>query len=275
MGRYKYQEGKIIAVEGCDGSGKSTQAKLIVDLLTKEQDRPVKLVKFPQYDTKSGQLIDMLLKGQIPEQTPYTTAMLFASNKREMAETMAQWRSLGNIVVVDRYVCSNMAYQGARSLELDTFNKNNYRASSRHIEMIDYICQLEYGLNKMPVEDYVVYLQPIPDVAATRLKTRVAKIPQLDVTGKPIPSLPKIMDLDTYEQDKSLQDRVRWVYGQLREMSKHVNGPVYTGQNVRPVKWITYVDEGQWKPEVVCYRIAERLLGPEFMDIERGEILIY
>jgi dTMP kinase len=144
------RKGKLIVIDGGDGSGKTTQAKLLVDYLKKKQVA-VKYVDFPQYKRSfHGKTVGKLLKGEfgnMNEVSPYLASLAYAldraSVKREMDEFLAQ----GGVIIANRYATSSMAHQAAK-LKTD---KEKY-------DFLKWVYELEYKVHKIPKENLVVYL---------------------------------------------------------------------------------------------------------------------
>src|SRR6056297_4195208 len=108
---------KFIVLEGLDGSGKSTQ----VDLLKGFFDRRsinYKFLHFPQTETPYfGEMIARFLRGEfgdIDQVDPYLVAMLYAGDRFSAENDIREWLNIGSIVMVDRYVMSNIAFQCAK-----------------------------------------------------------------------------------------------------------------------------------------------------------------
>lgn len=109
--------GKIIAIEGIDGSGKNTQAKLLVDNLRK-QGFDVEFMSFPCYEeTMFGKEIGAYLNGDfgsLDEVHPKLAALLYAGDRLEKKAFIKETIEQGKILVIDRYVSSNIAHQGSK-----------------------------------------------------------------------------------------------------------------------------------------------------------------
>ena len=100
--------GKFVVIEGLDGSGKSTQSKLLTERLKKE-GREVVTIDFPQYGTKSAGLVEEYLNGKYgtAEQVgPYRASVFYACDRYDASSKIKKWLSEGKIVVSDRYIVS-------------------------------------------------------------------------------------------------------------------------------------------------------------------------
>ncbi|MFA5444032.1 MAG: thymidylate kinase [Bacteroidales bacterium] len=107
----------LIVLEGLDGAGKSTQLKAM-QAYFKERRQAVNYMHFPCYDTPVyGTLIARFLRGDcgsIDKVDPYLVSLLFAGNRYEMSSRIREWLAAGNVVLLDRYVYSNIAFQCAK-----------------------------------------------------------------------------------------------------------------------------------------------------------------
>jgi dTMP kinase len=107
----------FIVIEGLDGSGKSTQLKLLKKYLD-EQHIPYHFLHFPRTDDGLfGDLVARFLRGDLgknDEVNPYLVGLIYAGDREHSKNTINQWITTGNLVIVDRYVHSNMAFQGAK-----------------------------------------------------------------------------------------------------------------------------------------------------------------
>ena len=108
---------KLFVIEGVDGSGKSTQIKLLSEFLT-GKGYSCEFLHFPRTDAPYfGELIARFLRGEfgsLNEVDPYLVAMLYAGDRRDASELIGEWLGKGKIVLLDRYTYSNIAYQCAK-----------------------------------------------------------------------------------------------------------------------------------------------------------------
>ncbi|NMB50929.1 MAG: thymidylate kinase, partial [Bacteroidales bacterium] len=102
---------KLIVIEGIDGSGKSTQIKLLKDYLTQRGYR-CEFLHFPQTDAPFfGELISRFLRGEfgtLDKVDPWLVAMLYAGDRKDASNLIRGWLENGNLVLLDRYTYSNI-----------------------------------------------------------------------------------------------------------------------------------------------------------------------
>jgi dTMP kinase len=119
------KKGVFICLEGLDGSGKTTQAKLLVKKLKKTHDA------IYTSEPSQGPIGNLIRKSYLYANnrlSPYVEALLFAADRIEHVENeIIPALNKGLVVISDRYVFSSLAYQGAGEVNLDwiqTINKN-------------------------------------------------------------------------------------------------------------------------------------------------------
>jgi dTMP kinase len=109
-------QGRLIAFEGLDQSGKQTQAEWLLAALQRA-GHTVQTVSFPDYATSIGIEIGQALQGQ-RTYGPDVLQLLYIANRYEHAPMVRDWLSAGAIVVADRYAASSLAYGDAQGLDL-------------------------------------------------------------------------------------------------------------------------------------------------------------
>ena len=152
------RRGKLIVLEGIDGSGKRTQ----LDLLARELDargHTIHRISFPRYESFFGKLVGRYLNGEfgpLSAVDPHFSAMLYAGDRFEAKPEMESALAAGKFVLADRYVGSNLAHQAERV------------PPERRAEFSAWLRRLEYALYGLPEEDLVIYLR-VPFQEAQRL----------------------------------------------------------------------------------------------------------
>ena len=150
-------KGKLIVIEGLDGSGKGTQAGELVKNLA-ARGAQVRKISFPNYASDSSALVKMYLGGQFGSNpgdvNAYAASTFFAvdryaSFKQDWGEFYAQ----GGILVADRYTTSNAVHQCSKLPE------------EQWDEFLEWLFRFEYDLLGIPAPDTVVYLNVDPAVS--------------------------------------------------------------------------------------------------------------
>jgi dTMP kinase len=141
---------RFLVIEGLDGSGKSTQLNLLREYL-EQRSVPFMYLHFPRLEEGVyGKLVARFLRGEMgPNETvdPYLVALLFAGDRADAAGMIRSWMDEGYLVIADRYVYSNVAFQCAK------LNKAADQARLR-----DWILDFEFAYNKLPRPDINLYL---------------------------------------------------------------------------------------------------------------------
>src|SRR5690348_15314405 len=150
--------GKLIVIEGVDGAGKGTQAELLARAF-EQRALPFVRLSFPKYESPFGRLIARFLNGEfgpLAAVDAHFSALLYAGDRFEAKPELEAALNAGRSVLLDRYIASNLAHQGARV------------PADRRPEFISWLRQLEYGTYGLPAEDLVIYLR-IPAQEGYRL----------------------------------------------------------------------------------------------------------
>lgn len=140
----------FIVLEGLDGAGKSTQIRMLRQLLA-ERGVESEYVHFPRFDAPVyGELIARFLRGEfggVNEVDPYLVALLFAGDRAAAGPQIRAWIAEGKAVVLDRYVYSNVGFQCAK-----------LPAGERRDRLAQWILDLEFGYNDLPRPDLSLFL---------------------------------------------------------------------------------------------------------------------
>ncbi len=223
------KEGKLIVVEGTDGSGKTVQTDLLTERLSKEGYQ-VQMTDFPQYGKSFfANMIERYLQGEFgwPQELrdhlkkhpclieknstsgsnkidyfesrpnevgPYLASLLYAGDRWEAKSLMCKWLEEGNIVISNRYVCSNMAHQGAKISDV-VERKRFYK----------WIETLEHEVYSVPKADFTIYLHVPVEISQELIKTRLRESEGLK------------SKMDLHEKDTEYLKRVRDAYIELAD----------------------------------------------------------
>lgn len=109
-------QGLFLVVEGSDGSGKTTQFRLLTERL-KAVGHEVEIFKFPQHGESSSYFVNSYLSGEYGPATqvsPYTASLFYALDRYHASSKIRKALSSGKVVIADRYAGSNMAHQGSK-----------------------------------------------------------------------------------------------------------------------------------------------------------------
>ena len=156
------RRGRFIVFEGIDGAGKTTQTKLLLNYLKKIK-RKAAFIHFPQYQTKSGGLIENYLQGQYGKIGSYQASVFYAADRFDGGLRIRKWLKDGYIVIADRYFASNIGHQGGK-----------IKAKKEREKFFYWLYDFEYKLFKIP-KPTVSFLLMMPPSVAQKLKMMLIK----------------------------------------------------------------------------------------------------
>lgn len=156
--------GKLIVLEGLDGSGKATQSRLLTAALERE-GRRVRRISFPDYESNASWPVRMYLGGEFgpkPEDVnAYAASVLYAVDR--FASCRKDWGAFyqeGGLLIADRYTTSNAVHQCSK---LPRESWDGY---------LEWLFDLEYEKIGIPAPDAVFYLEVDPAVSQRLLSSR-------------------------------------------------------------------------------------------------------
>lgn len=156
--------GKLIVIEGLDGSGKATQTKLLQEYLA-AQGISVRRVSFPDYESDSSALVKMYLAGTFGDKpgdvNAYAASSFYAVDR--YAGFKKDWGAFyenGGVIVADRYTTSNAIHQCSK---LDKEQWDTY---------LDWLFDFEYDLLGIPAPNVVIYLKVDPEISQKLMSGR-------------------------------------------------------------------------------------------------------
>ena len=184
----------LIVLEGLDGAGKSTQVRLFREYLASVCPT-LEYIHFPRYDAPVyGDLIGKFLRGgfgSIDSVHPQLVALLFAEDRRDAAGLLRSWTDQGHVVVLDRYVYSNIAFQCAKLAD-----------PQEAAELRDWILDLEYVRFGIPRPTLNLFLDVPVEFVDAKLRQNRQGGDRRYLEGKS----------DIHEADIAFQIRVRDLY---------------------------------------------------------------
>ena len=156
--------GKLIVIEGTDGSGKSTQFKKLTERVTSEGIAFQKLV-FPQYSEPSSALIRMYLGGEFgtnpSDVNAYAASAFYAVDRfASYKKSWGQWYDNGGLILSDRYTTSNAVHQASKE------------PAEKRQDYLKWLYEFEYEKLGMPAPDLVIYLDVPTDFSEKMMRKR-------------------------------------------------------------------------------------------------------
>lgn len=156
--------GKLIVIEGLDGSGKSTQLDLLPKNLLKNGIES-KTVSFPDYDSDSSALVKMYLGGEFGKKpsdvNAYAASLFYAVDRfASYKKTWGQYYNKNGVIISGRYTTSNAVHQTSKMPEADWQG------------FLDWLYDLEYNKVGIPKPDKVIFLDMPVEVSQKLLLGR-------------------------------------------------------------------------------------------------------
>ena len=158
--------GKLIVLEGTDGSGKSTQFRLLSQWL-QDQGTPFKHIVFPRYDQESSALIRMYLGGQFgsnpADVSSYAASAFYAVDRyASYRQDWGNWYESGGLILSDRYTTSNAVHQTSKE------------PADKQPEFLRWLYEFEYDKLGLPRPDLVIYLDVPTAYSEKMMRSREA-----------------------------------------------------------------------------------------------------
>ena len=158
--------GKLIVIEGTDGSGKSTQFQLLTQRLARE-GRQFRQLEFPQYSEPSSALITMYLNGEFGKKAgdvnAFAATAFFAVDRyASYKKFWGKWYENGGLVVTGRYTTSNAVHQASKEPE------ENWAGYWK------WLSEFEYDQLGLPCPDLTIYLDVPTDYTEKMMRRREA-----------------------------------------------------------------------------------------------------
>ncbi len=184
----------LIVLEGLDGAGKTTQVKLLQEMLTARGER-YEYLHFPRFGAPVyGDMIARFLRGEFGELErvdPYIVALLFAGDRADAGPMIDSWLAEGKFVILDRYVNSNIAFQCAK-----------YDDPARREELKSWILDTEFVQFGIPRPDMSLFLDVPFEFTSSKLSEARSGEDREYLRGA----------RDIHEESLDFQKRVREMY---------------------------------------------------------------
>lgn len=188
---------KFVAIEGLDGAGKSTQVKLLASYFDAHKIK-YRYLHFPRTGSGIyGEMVASFLRGEfgsVNDVNPYLVALIYAGDRNDAKAQLKNWIKNDYVLLIDRYVYSNIAFQCAKIQDFE--NK---------LKLQDWILQFEYVHNKIPKPVISIYLDV--DFSTIRSRLKIVR------TGSERDYLNE--NIDIHENSLDLQRSVKHEYSRL------------------------------------------------------------
>ncbi|MFA7286461.1 MAG: type IV secretion system DNA-binding domain-containing protein [Patescibacteria group bacterium] len=155
-------KGRLIVIDGTDGTGKTTQTKLLVTRL-RAAGKKVAIADFPRYGLPSAYFVEQYLNGRYGAAAtvdPHAASLFYALDRYDAKRMLLRELAAGKIVVSNRYVSANMGHQGGKITN-----------ASKRREFFRWLDWLEHDLLGLPRPDKTILLH-VPAAMAQRLVDR-------------------------------------------------------------------------------------------------------
>lgn len=214
-------KGKLIVLEGIDGSGKSSQYKLLCERM-KSDGIDYNHIVFPRYHEPSCALINLYLQGKFGSDpndvNAYTASTFYAVDR--FASYRDDWGEKyenGAFIISDRYTSSNAVHQGSKlpESELPAF--------------FTWLADLEYDKMELPRPDLVIYLDVDIDTSLARMKRRQdATATKADIHERNVGYLTRCLRTADIAADYFGWTRIKQKNGDVERSMEDINDEIYS-----------------------------------------------
>lgn len=160
------KNGKLVVIDGTDGSGKGTHAGMLIERLTREHRR-VQLADFPQYGKASAYFVEKYLRGEYGTAESvgaYRASLFYALDRYDASFGMREWLNQGGIIISNRYVSSNMGHQAGKIAD-----------PAEREKCVEWLKELEYGMLAMPKPNANILLYVPPEIGQKLVDEKSAR----------------------------------------------------------------------------------------------------
>lgn len=165
-------KGKLIVIEGGDGSGKTTQFNLLKEKLIKD-GHDVKTVDFPRYGNPAAVMVENYLNGNYgspKEVGAYRASIFYAIDRYDASLEMKQWLAEGKIILANRYTTANMLHQAGKITD-----------ELARDEFLNWLEDLEYNIFAIPRPDAVFFMNVPAEVSQKLAQQKEGRHGNLDM----------------------------------------------------------------------------------------------
>ncbi len=152
--------GRIIVIDGTDGCGKATQARMLQQYISSNRQKSV-VIDFPRYTQNFfGEHIGRALKGEFGnflETSPYIISLVYALDRLETKPLIKLYLEEGYVVIFDRYTTANMIHQAAKLV-----------SKKEQDNLVSWLEKMEYEILEIPRPDTVIFLD-VPTSVSQKL----------------------------------------------------------------------------------------------------------
>ncbi len=157
------EPGKLIVIDGIDGSGKSTQFNLLKETLELAGYK-VQTIKFPRHGQQPAYSVNRYLDGDYGQLNAYAASIFYAVDRFDASSQLKKWLEEGNIVLVDRYVTANAGHQGGKIED-----------KIERLKYFKWVNDLEHKIFNIPKPDLNIILHVPAGVAQTLITKKKGK----------------------------------------------------------------------------------------------------
>lgn len=163
--------GKLVVIDGTDGSGKETQMKLLESKL-QAKNIDFRRVSFPNYDSPSSGLVKMYLNGEFGTDaktvSPYIASTFYAVDRyATYKKELEEYYENGGLILADRYTTANMVHQAGK-----------IKDEKERRKFLDWLWDLEFNIYKIPVPDKIFFLNMPIEYVEKLIQNRKNKFDQ-------------------------------------------------------------------------------------------------
>lgn len=145
--------GRFIVIDGTDGSGKTTQFKLLKETL-EQGGYKVETADFPQYGMKSAGTVEEYLNGKYGQVNAYASSIFYAVDRFDASFKIRKWLDDGYIVISNRYVTASAGHQGGKIED-----------EAQRVQFFKWLDNLEYNIFGIPKPDLNIILHVPAEMA--------------------------------------------------------------------------------------------------------------